>query len=71
MGWLETIIYALISGIAEFLPVSSVAHQSILLKLFGCTENMAALNFTVHLGALAALYISCQSHLAALGRTHR
>lgn len=71
MGWLEIIIYALISGIAEFLPVSSVAHQSILLKLFGCTENMAALNFTVHFGALAALYINCQSHLAAFGRTQR
>lgn len=71
MGWLETILYALISGIAEFLPVSAVAHQSILLKLFGCTENMAALNFTVHLGALAALYINCQSHLAAFSRTQR
>lgn len=71
MNWLESIIYALISGMAEFLPVSSSAHQSILQNLFGLSDSPAALNFTIHLGALAAVYIHCQNHLAALSRTQR
>ena len=71
MNWLESIVYAIISGMAEFLPVSSVAHQTILLNLFGQTDIPAALNFTVHLGALAAVYINCQNHLAALSRTQK
>ena len=71
MNWLQTIIYALISGMAEFLPVSSGAHQQILLELFGQTDIPTTLNFTVHLGALAAVYISCQNHLAAIGRTQK
>ena len=69
MNWLQSIIYALISGMAEFLPVSSSAHQSVLLTLFGQSEIPTALNFTVHLGALAAVYINCQNHLSALKRT--
>lgn len=71
MNWLQTIVYALLSGITEFLPVSSSAHQSILLTLFGQSDTPTALNFTIHLGALVAVYINCQSHLAALARTQR
>lgn len=71
MNWIQTIIYALISGMAEFLPVSSSAHQAILLTLFGQSNIPTALNFTVHLGALAAVYINCQNHLAAINRTQR
>lgn len=71
MSWLQSILYALISGMAEFLPVSSGAHQTILLNLFGQNQTPAALNFTIHLGALAAVYINCQNHLAALSRTQK
>ena len=71
MNWLQSIIYALISGVAEFLPASSGAHQQILLSLFGQTDIPVALNFTVHLGALAAVYINCQNHFSAISRTQR
>ena len=71
MNWLQSIVYALISGMAEFLPVSSGAHQRIMLSLFGQSDIPTALNFTVHLGALAAVYINCQNHLAAINRTRR
>ena len=71
MNWLQSIIYAFFSGMAEFLPVSSGAHQSIFCTIFGQMELPIALNFTTHLGALAAVYINCQSHLTALGRTQR
>jgi len=70
-NWLESILYALISGMTEFLPVSSAAHQSILRTLFGNSGNTIVLDFLIHLAALAAVYINCQSHVSAIIRTRR
>ena len=35
LSWLESLIYGVISGLTEFLPVSSVAHQAIVLRQSG------------------------------------
>ena len=35
LNWLECLIYGLLSGLTEFLPVSSLAHQTVILKVFG------------------------------------
>ncbi len=71
LNWLESILYSVISGVSEFLPVSSKAHQGILLNLFGCTASTALLDFCIHLGCLIAVYIQCQSSVAAISRTSR
>lgn len=71
MNWLESIIYAFISGLAEFLPVSSRAHQSIMRQLFGVSESTAVLDFLVHFAILLALFFICQSQLAAMRRTQK
>ena len=39
MNFLECIIYGLLSGLAEFLPISATAHQTILRTLFGADEQ--------------------------------
>ena len=54
------IIYGIIQGIAEFLPISSSAHLAIAQNLFGM-ENLEASHFTfdilLHLGTLIAVFI--------------
>ena len=54
LSWLESLIYGLISGFAEFLPVSSLAHQTIYLKLIGAS-NHPILRFCAHLGSFGAV----------------
>lgn len=70
LNWLEAILYGLISGIAEFLPVSSRAHQSVLKQLFG-GGNTAVLDFLIHIAMLIALYFSCQKTIRIINRTRK
>lgn len=61
MTIVERIIYGLVSGLAEFLPVSLHGHQSILLQLFGMDNRSALLDLMTHIGILVAVLISCKS----------
>ena len=63
MNWIESLIYGLVSGFAEFLPVSSSAHQLLLEKLFGVEGSSNLQNLLVHLAALAVLCYSCRALL--------
>lgn len=71
LTWLESIIYALVSGFAEFLPVSSKAHQIIMLNLFGDSANTVVLDFTIHIAVLTALYINCYSTILRIQRQQK
>jgi len=71
MNWLQYLLYGLLSGFAEFTPVSSQAHGILLQRLFGCSEGTAALSFSVELGALLALLLYCRPHLSKLSRERR
>ncbi len=70
LGWFESLLYGLVSGISEFLPVSSVAHQALFLKLVGGTDS-ALIRLAVHAGMLVALVISSLSVLARLSREQK
>lgn len=70
MNWLETILYGLAAGLCEFLPVSSQAHQSILLYLFGQDGAHPLLGLLVHLGSLAALIVATRAQLTRLYREY-
>lgn len=70
MNWIQGFLYGLISGITEILPVSSQAHQRILLQIFGQVRN-PIMNLVVHIFALLALYIGCRSHLARMHRDQK
>lgn len=79
LTWLESVVYGLISGFAEFLPVSSLAHQTIYLKLIGAS-NHPILRFCAHLGAFGAvlwllftalLRLRRERKIAAMGRNRR
>ena len=51
-GFFEILIVSFVSGISEFVPVSSQAHQQILLKLFGIRQFHPMLQFFIHIGIL-------------------
>lgn len=70
MNWLESILYALVSGFTEFLPVSSQAHRSMLLCLFGQDREHPLLGLLVHIGVLAALIVSTRTQLRRLYREY-
>lgn len=60
LNWLESLIYGLISGLAEFLPISSQAHQQLMLHLFGAQYADPVRDLLVHLTMLFVLYTSCR-----------
>ena len=61
MNFIESVLYGLISGFTEFLPLSSYAHQQMLLHLFGESFRDPARDLFVHFGLLFALRVSCRS----------
>lgn len=71
LSWFESLIYGLISGIAEFLPISSHAHQRILRQLFGAHNRDPVLDLFVHIALLASLYSGCRAMFEHLRREQR
>lgn len=71
LNWFESIVYALISGVTELLPVSSQAHQQVFLHLFGGSVNTTLLDFIIHIAVLAAIYINCQPSIAKIQRQRK
>ncbi len=55
MSIIMCIVYGLLSGIAEFLPISSRAHQSLLLFLSGKPSRDPLQDLLVHIAVLLAL----------------
>ncbi len=70
MDWFESILFGLISGLTEFLPVSAQAHEALMLKMFGATAT-PLLRLVIHGAALLALYQSCAELISAMFREQR
>ncbi len=70
LSWLECLIYGLISGFAEIVPVSSQAHQALYLKLLG-REDASILRCCGYLGAFLAVLICCMPTLERLRKERR
>lgn len=68
LNWLQSILYGLLSGLTDILPVSAEAHRILLLKFFGLQDNMNAMDFLIHLAVFAALYFSSQTQLVRMSR---
>lgn len=55
LNLIESVFYGAVSGFTEFLPVSSLAHQKLLLSLLGQEGPTALVNLFVHIGLLIAV----------------
>lgn len=71
MGFLERVLYGLISGITEILPVSSQAHQRLMLMLFGAGERDPLMDLMIHFAVLLAVFNVCYSTIARLRREEK
>lgn len=71
MNLLESILYGLVSGLAEFLPISARAHQAILMQLFGVAQRDPLRDLLVHIAVLLSLFIGCRSLLSKISREQR
>lgn len=66
MSFIECILYGLISGFTEFLPVSAKAHQTLFRYLFGVSTRAPLQEFLVHIGVLLAVIFCCRETLSKL-----
>lgn len=71
MSWIEGIIFGIVSGLTEFLPVSSRAHQAIMLQLFGLESVHGFIEFSIHVGCLVAVILSSVTILRRLSRDYK
>lgn len=57
MDLLQAIIYGIIQGLGEFLPISSTAHITLAPWLFGWKDPGLAFDIALHMGTLLAVVI--------------
>ena len=58
MNLLQSLLYGLLSGVSEFMPISSFGHQSVLRILFGAAQWDPVMDLFVHISlCLTALFV--------------
>lgn len=63
MNLLQCIIYGLITGISELLPVSSLGHQTMLRQLFGASSWDPVMDLFVHLSLCLTLVFTFRNSI--------
>lgn len=71
LSWLQSLIMGLFSGLTDILPVSSQAHQTLLMKFFGVTELSPVTRLVIRCAVLIALLISCRSQIGRISRQRK
>lgn len=71
MTYLELLFLGIVQGIAEFLPISSSGHLTILQALLGRSLETSAINVVLHLGTLVSIGVVFWKDLLALPRQPR
>lgn len=71
LNFFQSLLYGLIAGLADILPVSAQAHKLILLKIFGADSEPAVLRLMLHVAILGALYYCCHSQILRLIRQQK
>lgn len=68
MSLFRDILYGFVSGFAEFLPVSSLGHQSLMRHLFGWESVQPIRDLLVHIALIIALLTACRPSFDRLNR---
>lgn len=69
MTWLEAIIYGLIQGLSEFLPVSSSGHLALLPYIMSIPDPGVVFDLMMHLGTALAVIIYFRKEILSYVRT--
>ena len=68
LNWSQNLVYGMISGLTEILPVSAQAHRLVLRKIFGNHYIPDLTLLLIHIGILAAVFFCCQNQLLRMQR---
>lgn len=71
LNWFESLIYGLVCGFAEFLPISSDAHGILFSRLVGVMDAGYAMRLAVHIGSLIGLMVLYGAQVSRLNRERR
>lgn len=71
MSLLNSILYGLISGLTEFLPVSSLSHQAVLMRLMGEGQRNPIRDLLIHIAVILALLTACRPMFSKIQRERR
>lgn len=71
LNWIQSLLYGFVSGFAEFLPISSRAHQDVLLNLFGYTQHDPVRDLLIHIVVLLSLFSCCKDLFSQFRRENR
>ena len=70
-GWLQSLLLGITTGLTDVLPVSAQAHEQILVKFMGRGAVPALMQLFMHLGVIAAVFLSCQPHILKMVRAKK
>lgn len=71
LGYWQSLLLGLVSGLTELLPVSAPAHRALLLRMLGQDSAGSVMLLFLHAGALLALYQNMRSQIRYLNRQRR
>ncbi len=71
MNLLESLIYGLISGFSEFLPISSQGHQALLKHIFGAQSHEPIRDILIHIAMLCAVIVASGTYLDRIRRERK
>ena len=70
-GPMHSLIYGLICGFTQFLPVPTEAHRALYLQIIGSIDEGIGSRMALHLGALLALMTACAESVKRFRREQR
>lgn len=70
-NWLGSILYGIVAGVFEFLPISAESHQVLASHLMGLPAVPGGLSLGVHLGGALAVIVSFYSYMERLRREQK
>lgn len=70
-NWLGSVIFGLIAGVFEFLPISAQTHQVLAMQLLGLPTLPGGLSLGIHMGCALAVFMSFYSYMGRLRREYK
>lgn len=70
-NWLGSILFGLVAGVFEFLPISAQTHEVLAAQLFGLPALPGGLSLGIHMGCALAIFMSFYSYMSRLHREYK
>lgn len=71
MNWLQSILFGLVSGLSEFIPISAQAHSDIFHYMFGIVEKDPVMSLFINIALLISLLTALRMQFDQLQREQK